>query len=243
MSNATTRDDLLRRILLEPDDDAPRLVLADWLEENGDDADRARAEFVRVQCELWGRGRYRAPEGDWRYAPPPPAWQTERDALLLARERELSGLHGDHWARPVWEAACFPPTPMHDTAFDVSGNPRYHHACSEYASDRGRKLSWTFRRGFVEVVAMDAAAWIRHGDDLSRAAPLREVRLTGRLGARCWVDPSYGSLGVLTADDPTADLPLREMSRTVAYPNRGDAPPVEQLLAVIWPGIRFILPT
>jgi uncharacterized protein (TIGR02996 family) len=32
-----------------PDDDAPRLVYADWLEENGD---AERAEFIRVQCRL-----------------------------------------------------------------------------------------------------------------------------------------------------------------------------------------------
>ena len=32
-----------------PDDDAPRLVYADWLEDNGDPQ---RAEFIRVQCEL-----------------------------------------------------------------------------------------------------------------------------------------------------------------------------------------------
>ncbi len=32
----TDNDALLRAILDSPDDDAPRLVYADWLEENGD---------------------------------------------------------------------------------------------------------------------------------------------------------------------------------------------------------------
>ena len=42
-----------RAIEANPDDDTPRLVYADWLDENAaSDADRARAEFVRVQCEL-----------------------------------------------------------------------------------------------------------------------------------------------------------------------------------------------
>jgi uncharacterized protein (TIGR02996 family) len=36
----------------EPEDDAPRLVLCDWLEENGDANDAARAAFVRLQCEF-----------------------------------------------------------------------------------------------------------------------------------------------------------------------------------------------
>jgi uncharacterized protein (TIGR02996 family) len=51
---------LLQAAKDQPDDDAPRLVLADWLEENGDDADRARAEFVRLQC-AWVRLRHDGP--------------------------------------------------------------------------------------------------------------------------------------------------------------------------------------
>jgi uncharacterized protein (TIGR02996 family) len=39
----------LQAILDSPDDDAPRLVLADWLEEQGYPQ---RAEFIRVQCRL-----------------------------------------------------------------------------------------------------------------------------------------------------------------------------------------------
>src|SRR5213078_614891 len=35
-------------IIDNPDDDAHRLIFADWLEERGD----PRAEFIRVQCEL-----------------------------------------------------------------------------------------------------------------------------------------------------------------------------------------------
>src|SRR5262249_59984007 len=41
---------LLRAIEEAPEDDAPRLVYADWLEENGDDSDLARSEFIRLQC-------------------------------------------------------------------------------------------------------------------------------------------------------------------------------------------------
>jgi uncharacterized protein (TIGR02996 family) len=39
-------DVLFQAVLAEPDDDTPRLIYADWLEERGD----PRAEFVRVQC-------------------------------------------------------------------------------------------------------------------------------------------------------------------------------------------------
>ena len=30
-----TRDDVIQALLAEPDNDEPRLILADWLEENG----------------------------------------------------------------------------------------------------------------------------------------------------------------------------------------------------------------
>jgi uncharacterized protein (TIGR02996 family) len=39
-------------IIADPDDDALRLVYADFLEQHGDAADLARAEFVRVQVTL-----------------------------------------------------------------------------------------------------------------------------------------------------------------------------------------------
>jgi uncharacterized protein (TIGR02996 family) len=45
-------DSLLQAVQDRPDDDAVRLVLADWLEENGDQPSRARAEFIRTQIEL-----------------------------------------------------------------------------------------------------------------------------------------------------------------------------------------------
>ncbi len=46
-----TDDAFLKAILADPDDDTHRLVYADWLEENGGEAELARAEFIRVQVE------------------------------------------------------------------------------------------------------------------------------------------------------------------------------------------------
>jgi uncharacterized protein (TIGR02996 family) len=49
----TAQDDaFLADVVEHPEDDAPRLVYADWLIEHGDEADRDRAEFIRVQCAL-----------------------------------------------------------------------------------------------------------------------------------------------------------------------------------------------
>jgi len=46
------RHALMAAIIANPDEDTPRLVLADWLDENGDEHDHGRAEFIRLQCEL-----------------------------------------------------------------------------------------------------------------------------------------------------------------------------------------------
>ena len=42
----------LQAILEAPNDDSPRLIAADFLEERGGSGDGDRAEFIRVQCEL-----------------------------------------------------------------------------------------------------------------------------------------------------------------------------------------------
>src|SRR5437870_2204633 len=42
---------LLGDIKTDPEQDGLRLILADWLEENGDAADQARAELIRCQVE------------------------------------------------------------------------------------------------------------------------------------------------------------------------------------------------
>jgi uncharacterized protein (TIGR02996 family) len=68
----------LDEIIAAPDDDAPRLILADWLEERGD----PRAEFIRVQCRLAKM------TGD----------EAAYDALE-DREAELLAVHGSQWLK------------------------------------------------------------------------------------------------------------------------------------------------
>lgn len=60
---------LLRAVVATPDDDTPRLVYADWLDEHG----RAeRAELIRLQCQI---------------------------THLQSRERELLDAHAREWGR------------------------------------------------------------------------------------------------------------------------------------------------
>src|SRR5947208_16258633 len=67
-----------RAVLESPDDDGPRLVYADWLDEQGD----PRGEFIRTQVESehCPAGLPRCPE-------------------RVAREQALLAAHGPRWQR------------------------------------------------------------------------------------------------------------------------------------------------
>jgi uncharacterized protein (TIGR02996 family) len=84
----TQVDSLFQAILDDPDDDAVRLVYADYLEEHGEPQ---RADFIRVQIEL-----ALLPEGD------------PRRGDLEARERALLKEHEGEWVAPLGEWAHFP---------------------------------------------------------------------------------------------------------------------------------------
>jgi uncharacterized protein (TIGR02996 family) len=77
----TQADAFLKAIVEHPEDDTPRLVCADWLEEHGDPA---RAEFIRVQCEI-ARGQ----AGDPRLG------------ALRTREGKLFNEHKTEWRKDV----------------------------------------------------------------------------------------------------------------------------------------------
>lgn len=81
----THGDAFLQSIRERPQDDAPRLIFADWLEDHGDPA---RAEFIRLQCRM---ASLAGPEED-------DFPQTHPDfPPLLARSRELWEQHGRRW--------------------------------------------------------------------------------------------------------------------------------------------------
>ena len=77
---------LLNACRADPVSDLPRLVLADWLDEHDDPA---RAEFLRVQCELAR-----------------PSLDTERIAELKSRERALIDANWRAWAGGLHEVCC-----------------------------------------------------------------------------------------------------------------------------------------
>jgi uncharacterized protein (TIGR02996 family) len=71
----------LDAVIAAPDDDAPRLIYADWLDEHNQSE---RAEFIRLQCELARMERFdpcRLP--------------------LEKREQEILKKYGARWAEPL----------------------------------------------------------------------------------------------------------------------------------------------
>jgi uncharacterized protein (TIGR02996 family) len=145
----TERDALIAAIISHPDEDTPRLMFADWLDEHGDSP---RAEFIRIQVEL---ARMRAAEADlpesfgtgnsggagpwyvcWR-----PHYTEERIALLK-REAELLNAHSEEWRK---------------------GLPKY-------ADNAHTRRAVQFRRGFVghvvtalgTLMTAPAALWKHH---------------------------------------------------------------------------------
>ncbi len=77
----TPEEAFLEAIIESPDDDAHRLVFADWLE---DHEQPARAEFIRIQVEL-----ARLPE------------DASKPEEFQAREKVLLAEHGERWAGPL----------------------------------------------------------------------------------------------------------------------------------------------
>jgi len=82
-------DALLKAILANRDDDTPRLVYADWLTENGQEA---RAEFIRVQVELmrWLKENSESPN---------------RDPDIYGAREGISRM------KQLWNLRAYPPAP------------------------------------------------------------------------------------------------------------------------------------
>src|SRR5262249_40829470 len=80
-ANMITEPGFLRAIASQPDDDAPRLIYADWLEEHNEPE---RAEVIRAQVEL-ARSKADSPHR----------------RRLAFRAGELLRLHEERWVGPL----------------------------------------------------------------------------------------------------------------------------------------------
>lgn len=150
---------LLAGVLAAPDDDAPRLVFADALEEQGDEA---RAAFIRCQIEIARTENYpgerfcAAANGLLRQGVPDCRKESCRPCWLRRRERALLDIHGADWRE------------------------EFAQQVGDTASHAYYSIEPEFRCGFIEKVTLTAATFLEHAAALFRAQPVTKVRLSDR---------------------------------------------------------------
>jgi uncharacterized protein (TIGR02996 family) len=149
-------------IIANPDEDTPRLVAADFLEENGE---VDRAALIRIQCEIArleasGLGK-----------------SLEMDEL---RKRERALLHPLSVDWQLWAAFECP------ELVRVAPPTKTSSPLDRMHVEGAERLTW--RRGFVEEVNCPAAEWLRHGVAVRQRNPVLSVILTGcdSLGRDAW---------------------------------------------------------
>lgn len=158
----TIEASFLADICANPTDDVPRLIFADWLDEQGDPA---RAEFIRVQCEIAD-----APPTRWwsglevcRHNEKASACYRCREPRK--RERELLEKHGGDFAGPVAR---------------LLGATKYRHdfGYEGMAARFAPHIRWKWRRGFIAEFAMPLVQFMEYGERLALLCPLEGVTLT-----------------------------------------------------------------
>jgi uncharacterized protein (TIGR02996 family) len=168
------REAFFRAVAANPDDDAPRLAFADYLD---DQNEPEWAEFIRVQCELAGLPTHAAfPATATQPAPDPIPlghvidWFREREPIrsVLARRDELArrevALFGGGGIAPRYSQVA------PGLLCNVGTHPS--------DADQSPVHQWAFlRRGFVERLHLPATDWFNHAKPILEANPVRHVEL------------------------------------------------------------------
>jgi uncharacterized protein (TIGR02996 family) len=165
----TDQDALLRSVLPNPDDDAPRLVYADWLEERGRAED---AEFIRVQIEF---DRLVGVDGAFHVN------SQSRLQRIPAHIERLQRRQTELWRG----GAGRPDLPSDMSNWTISADPFSEH-------------SLFLRRGFIEAVRVVTNAFLRVAGRLFARQPVAQVRLIDRHPSRIregfgWAPQSFGN--------------------------------------------------
>lgn len=217
MSDESDRAGFLAAIISAPDDDLPREIFADYLDERGD----PRGEFVRVQVELAKRDIPPHPQRDGRYT------QTE---ALRRRERELYGGLGrrilNELPPPIneqgWSGGlthCLRRgfvTNIFCTAADWSAHAD---ALLAAAPIRGRLVNGEYRGGGTVTLT----SWPRISQRYDEAADVTDFRLGNRAAV--------------------VRLTRAELERTAGRSVPAGREIATRLLAAEFPGVRFVPPT
>ncbi len=181
MTATSDRTALLRSILVDVEDDNPRLQFADWLEELGE---CERAEFIRVQCELaaWPIEKCDSIYPGCAVSGGAVMWHDHKCPMypVANRSRELLMANFGFWIDGLPESLvmgqcpnCVDRGPDWETGVVECGHcdctglvPCYDHV--------------EFTRGFVSSIALSTADFLRHAAAIFSSQPCVQVRLIGR---------------------------------------------------------------
>lgn len=153
---STEREGFLGEIADRTDDMFPRLVYADWLEDNATcEADAARAEFIRLQIKL-----SETPECTCAAVNSAASYMKDYACDHCAMTRRESALFRKY--APVW--------------FDPLPSP-YRCTVSSCGIECADATHYRVRRGFVERVNSYLSFWLEHGPELVKSHPIEHVEI------------------------------------------------------------------
>lgn len=183
----TERDALLWAIIDHPDEDTPRLALADWLDEHGDRADRGRATFIRAQIAIHTEAVPVCPQGggvrESRDGVSEPALYCRCAWCRTARrERDAFRSFGS-----VWEREALAPISDAEIAATLrAARTRPVTPADFLAEIHSRTYPWVmFRRGFVEMLGVSANEFLDHAAELFALNPVTQIRWNTHQPGEC----------------------------------------------------------
>jgi uncharacterized protein (TIGR02996 family) len=158
---------LMRAILREPEEDTPRLVYADWCDEQDRHLSRVRAEFIRVQVEIARLpGEEQCPQC---YAAHFGGQRTNGPCRCSARLRALRRREYE-----LWQGDLLTP----EWGLPASDGKWGWHVTPRRDSQAGPPVAH-LERGFVESVRCSTAAFLAQAKAIFRAHPVIRVTLSG----------------------------------------------------------------
>lgn len=138
-----TESALLAAVLANPADDLPRLVMADWLEENGQ---AERAAWIRIQCELE------------RTMPDRRPWYISGNWSDKVRPTSRQNLERHIWAKAVESEEVFDWFRVFDHDFASAAGVARINGGNPDTYDTDDRLA-IVRRGFISEVRCTLADW------------------------------------------------------------------------------------
>jgi uncharacterized protein (TIGR02996 family) len=160
---------ILAAILAAPQDDAPRLAYADWLDENGQED---RAEFIRLQIKIKD-----VPEE-------PPTCHPYLTNGMPSRYHDMTcdfclWMDKYQWSRPLRKQIDL--LLRKDVSHPNGGLRSQWEAWLGLDRVQAPKGESWFRRGFVAEVRCTLADWMAHGPAIVATHPVERVVLTDRI--------------------------------------------------------------